>query len=282
MPGPPPRHPQLVRYVSAGWRGRADPDWTQRLAGLDPIAWVERCGGEPMNARPVIRTYRVVAGDEAVYVKHWAGPSDVSRRGRAWFDVLRWQLQHRARRIASTTERLRALGFHMPRTLLAARRRRGWRVEQLLVTAELAGRNCNNILRFASPAEARRVIRAAATAVAALHNAGFVHGEPHLANLVRLADGGIGFLDNDRTRRRPLLAEVARRRNVRTMLRNVYRTRGRRAAMRGLVAYASARGLGRGRRRRMWRRLAPRLVVEVRLARLRAVRHRPRRGRHRR
>ncbi len=269
MPSPARDEAATVPVASHGWRGRAARDWAHHFRDADPLDWAHRHHAQPVNDRPVVRTWCLVVGKHVLYLKHFAGPRDAP----GLLDRLRWQVHHRARRIARTTDRLRAAGFHAPRTILVARRRRGLAVEQLLITEQMPGRPCAKLLRDPDPARAHAVARAAGDTLARLHNAGYVHGEPHLANLQLTADGQIGWLDNDRTRRRPLLnARYVRWRNLTRMLRDILRARGERTTLRCFLAYARARGLSRRQRRDTWRQLQPQLRAQVRRARQKALR----------
>jgi hypothetical protein len=122
----------------------------------------------------------------------------------------------------------------------------------VLVTQEVEGRGLVDALAGAvvPVAAKRRLLRELGRAVARLHASGFVHGDLVPTNLL-VAPAGVVFLDNDRTRRSPLLVWWQARRNLVQLGRFVVPGLTLADRLRVLSAYAQARGLRDGARRRL-------------------------------
>ncbi len=177
-----------------------------------------------------------------VWVKTWPAPG-----------------ARRARRAFAMSRALVAAGFAAPEPLLLGARDGAG----LLVTADVGGAD---LVAAVAPPTARGAKRALlarlGSEVGRLHRAGFVHGDLVPPNL-RVRDGGLVFLDNDRTRRLPLA--FGARRNLVQLGRFVVPGLSLTDRARVLRAYAAARGLGTARRRRLARWVA-RKVTQRRCA----------------
>ncbi|MFA5547685.1 MAG: lipopolysaccharide kinase InaA family protein [Porticoccaceae bacterium] len=175
------------------------------LAGLRaPAALLQ--GPQPVAASRFSRVSRGVlalpgAAPDAVYLKEFLDRGALE----AIKNLVR---PHRALRALAAEQRLAAAGFRVPAALLVGwRQALGIRRQVFVVTRDLGDfRNlyqCAAALDGASPRQRRRWLRGVADAVAALHRAGFSHGDLRPGNLLaRERDGRIecAWLDNERTR----------------------------------------------------------------------------------
>jgi hypothetical protein len=219
-----------ARWSAEGWRGwRADDVMLDVDACL--AADATGCGRSSRHAR----SQKLETACGTVFVKSYPAPG-ASRAQRA-FDMGR---------------ALAAVGFAAPHTLLIGSRGGAG----LLVTADAGGDDLLGVVsRLAAdgpkrPAK-RALLRQLGAEVARLHRAGFVHGDLVPPNL-RWRDGAFVFLDNDRTRRAPFPAlAVGARRNLVQLGRFVVPGVTTTDRARVLLAYATARGMGRRQRHRL-------------------------------
>jgi hypothetical protein len=254
--------PQLARVRLGGWRGRAAPDWAARIEG-DPLEWLERQPHEVVGDRPSARTLRVHAADGIVYAKLLAP----LRSGAGPIGRLKWALRpSRAGRVLRVSRRFARAELRVPRVLLALRRRRGWRTEDLLVTAAVEGPSLQRrMVEVQDEAERRRLLRLMGRRAAEMHRAGLVHGDLLPGNLI-VVDGGaeLVFIDNDRSRRWwPAVPARERRRNLGQALYRMVSWLGYRRSRWFLDGYYGTLGVDGTRRRRetaaVLHRLRPRL-----------------------
>ena len=217
-----------VPWRGGGWRGWIDPS-----AGVDPIACVAAADGAPGRGSRHARTARVALSGGDVFVKTYPAPG-------GWRAV-------RAFRMGAA---LRTAGLGAPDAVVAACREGAG----MLITRDVGGEDLGGALaRRRGDRAAKRVLLAALGAeVARLHRAGFVHGDLVPPN-VRLVAGRFVLLDNDRTRRSALLTWLTARRNLVQLGRFVVPGVTLADRARVLRAYAAARPLSRGARRRLAR-----------------------------
>ncbi len=177
--------------------------------------WLELVEGrapdmaEPLHRSKHAATHRILVDGDAVYLKRY-------HRYRARTRLKDMVRASKARNAFRVSAALGAAGFTVPRVLAAAEERRGpllgaaW-----LATAALSGVPMATRIgalmaarRAAAADEARRLLRDKrrlladlGTAVGRLHACGFVAGDLVPPNVWSVdADGGIAFLDHDRTR----------------------------------------------------------------------------------
>ncbi len=214
------------RWLADGWVGWLDP-----AAGVDPVSCLAAAQATTTRASRHARTVRVEAPGGALFVKTWGAPG-------GW----------RAGRAFRMSRGLAAAGLGAP-PVVAAARRGG---EGLLVTRDVGGVDVARAVAALGDARAekRRLLRALGAEVARLHAAGFVHGDLVPPN-VHATTGGFVFLDNDRTRRHPLLVRLVGRRNLVQLGRFVVPGLTLADRTRVLAAYAAGRGLSRAARRRL-------------------------------
>jgi hypothetical protein len=232
-----------ARWAVDGWRGWIDPE-----AGIDPAAClaVAAAGGGRRSRHA--RTVELPAAAGRLVVKTWPAPG-------GW----------RARRAFTMGEALRAAGFQTPAVVLVGERAG----DGMLVMRHVGGEELTAVLAGLERAAKRVLLATLGREVGRLHRAGFVHGDLVPPN-VRLAEGRLVLLDNDRTRRSRLLVRLAGRRNLVQLGRFVVPGVTVTDRARVLRAYARARGLGRGARHRL-----ARWVVAKTIARRCAIDHIP-------
>jgi hypothetical protein len=225
-----------VPWRADGWTGWIDP-----TAAIDAAACLARAAASPGRASRHARTVRLDDADGALFVKTYPTPD-----GR------------RALRAFRMGEALARAGLRAPAVVVAARRGG----DGLLVTRDAGGEDLLVALarRRAAPAAKRAILRALGAEVARLHRAGFVHGDLVPAN-VRLVGERFVFLDNDRTRRSPLLVGLAGRRNLVQLGRFVVPGLTLADRVRVLAAYTAVRGLGQRARRRLARWLVRKTIA---------------------
>jgi hypothetical protein len=213
-------------WEAEGWRGSIDPE-----AAVDPtrcLALVAR--GDGRQSRHA-RTVEVASAAERLIVKTWPAPG-------GW----------RARRAFRMGEALRAAGFAAPDAVLVGEREGAG----LLVMRHVGGEDLAVVVGRLPRSSKRALLRLLGDVVGRLHRAGFVHGDLVPPN-VRVVDGRLVLLDNDRTRRSRLLVRLTGRRNLVQLGRFVVPGVTATDRIRVLAAYAAARGLGRAARHRLAR-----------------------------
>ena len=226
-----------IRYApwhEAGWRG-----WLDARAGAQVTACLEAASSGSGRTSRHARTVRIVAGDEALWVKSYPAPGG-----------------YRATRAFDAGRALLAAGFAVPAVVLVARRGG----EGLLVTREAQGDDLMGAVGRAAPAARRALLRRLGTEVARLHGSGFVHGDLVPPN-VRVRGERFVLLDNDRTRRSRWLVLLGGRRNLVQLGRFVVPGLTLTGRARVLDAYAVGRGLSRSARRRLARWLVRKIVA---------------------
>jgi hypothetical protein len=244
---------RLETFRVAGWRGRVEHRW-RHLADADPLEWLAGQSPQTVRQRPSAITYRVWTEAGTVYVKHMTALKDREPEAPAWPSRLRWRLQPSlALRVLRVNRQFVRHGLLVAPVLLAARRRSGWRAEDLLVTGEVSGPDLHRVFLDAPDDETRReLIRMAGQRVAELHRLRFTHGDLLPGNLVVAADRtNVIWLDNDRSRRWfPVIPPSVRRRNLAQFaFRLIYWFRYRWTRL-FLDSYYDTRGVGSVARRR--------------------------------
>ena len=221
-----------VRWQRDGWHGRGNPALEMDVSSVARL--VDGSGRRSRHAR----TLPLTIGSEQLFVKLYPAPA-------GW----------RAGQAFRATRMLAAAGFGVPEALLVARRG----AAGLLVTRDTGGEDLAHAvgrLGSAGDREGRRVkrrlLRLLGAEVARLHSAGFVHGDLVPPN-VRVSDGRLVFLDNDRTRRSRFLVALGARRNLVQLGRFVVPGLTLTDRARVLDAYAAGRALSRARRLRLAR-----------------------------
>ncbi len=239
------------------------------LAGSDPLLAAERWPHELLRERASARTLRVRTDRGVVYVKHLTGGKNYESPWRDWYSRLKWLVRpSRSRRVWWTCLRMERAGLGVPGVLLAARRRWGWRVEDLLVSEAVEGQSLQAmIMRAGSWSEKSALIAKAGEATAKLHDAGFLHGDLLPGNLMVTPAGRIVFCDNDRTLPfSRLLPLFLRRRNLAQMAFRLVAMEGEQGGRTYLDAYFDASELRSSTRRRTERWVMGK--VKARLERL--------------
>ncbi|MBI1370666.1 MAG: hypothetical protein GC162_18670 [Planctomycetes bacterium] len=203
-------HAVYHRFAAAGYRGLVRDDWRAALSEADP--WLRWLDGphETVWQRQASRTVRVppAADHPALFVKHIAPP-----------DRARLLRRSPVQNTLAVTRRLLAAGFEAPHVVLAADLTARGRTEHLLITEAVDGQSVESRLLQSPNIEAtRRLLIDIGREVARLHRARFLHGDLLPGNLIRRPDGVFVFLDNDRTRRLPVLPFWLRRRNLSQMM----------------------------------------------------------------
>lgn len=247
------RDTQYIGFRASGWRGYACVEWRQALVGGDPLATAESQPHELLRERASARTLRVRTDRGVVYVKHLTGAKNYDNPWRDWYSRWKWLVRpSRSRRVLWTCLRMEHAGLSVPRVVLAARRRRGWGVEDLLVSEAVEGQSLQAmILRAESWSQKSAWIAKAGEATAKLHGAGFLHGDLLPGNLIVTPAGRIVFCDNDRTLWfSRLLPLFLKRRNLAQMAFRLVAMEGEQGGRAYLEAYFDAAGLRSSARRR--------------------------------
>ena len=121
-------------------------------------------------------------------------------------DDLKWQYRpSRAISVLKATIRMSAAGLHVPRILIALRRRQGGQVEDLLVMREVQGIPFAKIVETIRDAKKlHQILSMVGQRIAQLHQLRVMHGDLIPNNLFIIEDGtDVVWLDNDRTRAKP-------------------------------------------------------------------------------
>jgi tRNA A-37 threonylcarbamoyl transferase component Bud32 len=262
---------RFTRFRVAGWRGRVDDRW-RHVVAADPLEWLAGQPKETVWHRPSATTFRVDTDRGAAFVKHVTAPKDRAPRAADWPSRLWWRLQpSRALRVLRINREFARRGLLVAPVLAAARRRSGWRAEDLLVTGEVKGLSLHRAFVDAPDDETRRdLLRMAGRRVAELHRLRFIHGDLLPGNLVVTADGtNVVWLDNDRSRRWfPAIPGPVRRRNLTQFVyRQVYWFRYRWTRL-FLESYYAAAGRGEAARRRESARVLRKARARIGRARL--------------
>ena len=217
-----------VRWERDGWRGLGDPALEMDVASVARL--VDGSGRRSRHAR----TLPLAIGSARLFVKLYPAPAGW-RAGQA---------------------------FRATRMLVARRGAAG-----LLVTRDAGGEDLAHAVgRLGAEGDRegrrakRRLLRLLGAEVARLHRAGFVHGDLVPPN-VRVSDGRLVFLDNDRTRRSRLLVAFGARRNLVQLGRFVVPGLTLTDRARVLDAYATGRALSRAGRRRLARWLVAKTMA---------------------
>lgn len=242
-------HAEYERWAAAGWRGRKHRDWAWDGRG-DPLEFVSTARHlRQLRDRPAVCVWRLETDDAGlIFLKHIRGPKNRPADQISWLARLKWWLAgSRAAAVLRVHGQMERAGLRVPRVLLAASRRaqstrRAMREDVLVTRAEEAA-PLSRVLRIGDAGSRQRALAQAGAALAALHRAGFVHGDPSAANVLvpdaeleteQARERGPGqeqgheqgqqqaqrqacWLDNDRTRRWGWVPWPLRRRNLAVM-----------------------------------------------------------------
>lgn len=207
-------------FEAAGWRGMLR-DGSSWWIGADPMVRLLGVPNETVKEQPGVATMRAESPDGPVFVRHMtalkARPSGrlaISER------VKWWTRPSRALRTMRIHLGLADAGIPVAPIVLAARRRTGLGVEDLLITEEIPGDNFRKRCKSEhDPTLEADLLRRAGRSIASLHRAGFAHGDMLPGNLIIRPDNTIVFIDNERTRRpAPSRANALRRLNLAQMV----------------------------------------------------------------
>ena len=230
---------RYIPFRQGAWRGHVHRDHAALFAGAEPLETLQVHPHTVVRQRPSMCLLRVRTPDRDVYAKHLTQANAWRGGSRNPLDRLRWVLGgSRVERVRRTCEQLAAAGLCVPTVILAARRRRGWHAEELLVNAAVPGPTLKKSLATADDRPtAVALLHRVADETHRLHAAGFVHGDLLPANMIMAGDDHVCFVDNDRTRRAARTARHGWRRNLAQMALRLVRNNGNRAAMIFLHAY---------------------------------------------
>ena len=192
----------LKAFSQNGWHGVVSPEFA--LPG-DITRWTESLLPDAMlryNSRVIARVTDDASGAQ-YYVKMLFGASENMH---ALPQAIKWRLRSsRALHVAAISAEMHDCGIDCAEVVLAARRRAwqpfGWPTD-IIVTRQAEGVSFRNIVKNGDRDEIECAVRIVAEKVAALHRAGFVHGDCQPGNLfVQLDEHSVAFIDNDRTAR---------------------------------------------------------------------------------
>ncbi len=241
---------QFVCLKSDGWTMWVDRNFVGELDARDPLDCLRSLARGEMRNRPMADVWCIDCNAGPCYVKHF---KPVPGHGGLWRRLRRLIRRSLALHCMRVAERMRRTGVATAPVVLAGRRRVGRRREHVLVTRDVPGENLQAALFAAdSRTEQRRLVELAAEHIAALHRAGFVHGDLLPGNLIVSPDRAqLSFVDNDRTTVRPApLASRGRRRNVEQIVYRLYATTRAEVTRAFIERYCRSMGMGRARARR--------------------------------
>lgn len=212
-------------FHAAGWRGRTRGPWRSLLSDQEPLTFFMSQKHEQVHQRPMSRTWRVDRPEGSVYVKHVTTSTRDGVKAGRWEAVIKLQLLPSvAMRTWRISQRMASVGVRVPAMVLAARRRRGWHCEELIVTQEAVGDSLTQVLSDSREStDVRAIFEMAGRRVAHLHDCGFTHGHLVPGHLVVTQDReDIMFLDNDENRWRPGKIRLSgRRRNITQLMKRL-------------------------------------------------------------
>lgn len=266
------------RWSAAGWRGwrhRECPGSATAGEGDDPLTFFAKAHVRQMRDRPVVRVWLARVDEREVYVKHISGRKNRPPTEVGLIERLRWRFGgSRALRVCRVHCAMARAGVSVPKVLLAARRRGDGAPEDLLVTAAVAAPALKHRLRDLAPEQRQPILCQVGRAMAAMHQAGFVHGDPTTANVLVPEGGEPCWLDNDRTRWLPMVPRSMCLHNVGAIACRALAHAPWREVKELLEAYCEARGISRAR----WRADRLRVVRQIRRWEQRGKRERDRRA----
>ena len=242
------------RYVEGDWRGFARDDLHQYLADRQIADILSPSRDILVRSRPNRWLFCLTTGRGVLYIKRTAEPGQGAARNMPWLGPL-----FRGRSLASATLRIslqmRACGLLVPPIVLSLCRGSGNETESLVVTDEIEGRSLTECLRSARDTEDRdRRLSRVAGQIAQLHSRRFLHGDLLPGNIIMTRQDEVVFLDNDRTRRWPIvLPGLLRQRNLSQIVFRLRRGFGWQSAKVLLRCYFDAVGSSDGARRRATR-----------------------------
>ena len=147
--------------------------------------------GEVIVNKPNRMVRRIEWSEMTVYAKWFAHPHNIFKR---------WFRRPLAFRLLDIHRAMMASGLGCATPFLAAVSSKSVEnYSQLFVYKEVPYQNISQRLKKASGEESEQLYLMAAQAIAALHNAGFVHGDCLPGNLCLSDKGQFYFIDNDRT-----------------------------------------------------------------------------------
>lgn len=212
--------PAYKLFTAASWRGMIR-EGNTTWGDIDPIIRLQSLEHDPVKEQPGVSTVRAHSPDGIVFVRHMTalkarpnGRVALSERFK-W-----WSRPSRALRTMRVHLAMAEAGIPVAGVVLAARRRTGLNVEDLLITEEVVGTDFRKRCQHEPDPEAEsELLRSAGRAVAGLHRAGFTHGDLIPGNLLIRPDDTIVFIDNERSGRpMPSRAGTLRRLNLAQMV----------------------------------------------------------------
>ena len=186
-------------FEHGGWKGLVCHEWSGRIGDLD--AWLEAHPGQQLVNRPTRTVRRVVEDGEEVYVK--VVQSLDGGGGNPLFALwkrFKWRfLENRAMATLDVTAAMQTAGVHCASAILAARRIRGFKAEEVFISRGVPHPSVLRIMRTVTDGEkGKDILRGVACGLCNFHCCGFLHGDCIPGNL--LWDGEhVHFIDNDRT-----------------------------------------------------------------------------------
>ncbi|MHC4990569.1 MAG: lipopolysaccharide kinase InaA family protein [Planctomycetota bacterium] len=214
---------RLTAIDVSGWRGRMHPELALVIGDeSDPLEAFRR-QGELIHEREMAGTWRLESSLGVLFVKHMHDGRDCPDS--TWHRRLRWRLRpSRAARTLRMHLMMSRSGLSVPEVLLAARRRRGLRVEDLLVTRTVKGVPVTEALRpCESRSEQQLLLAGLGGAIAHLHRERFDHGHLLLGHLFLDPEEQLwSFIDNDENHRWWFgVPDSRRRRNLVQVIRHL-------------------------------------------------------------
>ncbi|MBR4674728.1 MAG: hypothetical protein IKP00_09710 [Victivallales bacterium] len=194
---------EYLPYRNSCWSGFI----SRKLKDMDLSPEKLAVQGEVIVNKPNRMVRRIELPGTTVYAKWFAPPKNIFKR---------WFRKPLAFRLLDIHRAMLASGIGCATPFLAAISSRPFeKTAQVFVYKEVPYQDITHRLLKASDEEAERLYLIAAQAVAALHNAGFVHGDCLPGNICLSDEGQFYFIDNDRTASSlPFLRAYQERRNL--------------------------------------------------------------------
>ncbi len=185
-----------IPFHSGLWKGLGHSRFMSQFSDLE--SWLTEHPGERVVDKPDREVRKVVLGQQVVYVKLVRALGSGGNPLLRLIHAAKWRCRpSRATVTFQTHMKMLQRGIQCPLPLLAARKRGDKGPVDCFISEEAP----YPIVRFLLLDETRRkeLLEACARGVAALHMAGFVHGDCIPGNLLLTPQQDIVFIDNDRT-----------------------------------------------------------------------------------